>query len=517
MASETDNRSGADANESSPPSFSAGRRWNTGFHVGVSVVAALAIVVMANYLAARHFVRWKWVGESQPALSAQTLGVLHSLTNQIRVTVFFDREAPLYGPVVALLNDYQAACAKIKVQKIDYLREPAAAEQIKQKYRLSFPETKVETFFKDLVIFDNPGRPPHVVYERQLSQYDLSGLAVGKTNEIKRSAFLGEVMFTSAIIDITEAQDNKAYFLTGHGEGNPRSDDAYGFAKFAAILGQNSVTVAPLSLVGTNGVPADCKLLIIAGPKENLPDAELGRVDQYLRQGGRLLALLGSQMGQRVNAGLDKMLGTWGIEMGDDLVLDRSTSYDGSGLNFVVTNYSVNHPIVRPLFERQLLLVCPRSVGKRAAGKSDPDAPKLEELASTSSTGEAITEFRDGTPLQMARDRRGCLPLMVALEKGKLPGVSGDRTTTRMVVAGDSLFLANTPIDSLANRDFAVLAVNWLLDRARLMGGIGPRPVHEYQLILTQAQMRWFRWLMLVILPGGALGLGGLIWLRRRH
>jgi len=106
---------------------------------------------------------------------------------------------------------------------------------------------------------------------------------------------------------------------------------------------------------------------------------------------------------------------------------------------------------------------------------------------------------------------------MVALEKGNLPGVSGDRTTTRMVVVGDWLFLANAPIDALANRDFAVLAVNWLLDRARLMGGIGPRPVHEYQLMLTQVQLSMLRWLMLAGLPGGVLVLGGLVWLRRRH
>ena len=39
----------------------------------------------------------------------------------------------------------------------------------------------------------------------------------------------------------------------------------------------------------------------------------------------------------------------------------------------------------------------------------------------------------------------------------------------------------NGNIDNLANREFANLAVNWLLDRAQLLN-IGPRPILEYKM-----------------------------------
>ena len=38
-------------------------------------------------------------------------------------------------------------------------------------------------------------------------------------------------------------------------------------------------------------MPADCNLLVIAGPRDVIPDVELEKIEQYLNQGGRLLAL----------------------------------------------------------------------------------------------------------------------------------------------------------------------------------------------------------------------------------
>jgi hypothetical protein len=52
------------------------------------------------------------------------------------------------------------------------------------------------------------------------------------------------------------------------------------------------------------------------------------------------------------------------------------------------------------------------------------------------------------------------------------------------------------------NRDFAVLAVNWLLDRAQLMKGVGPRAIVEYQLNLSDIQINLLMWIMMAIVPG---------------
>jgi hypothetical protein len=85
-----------------------------------------------------------------------------------------------------------------------------------------------------------------------------------------------------------------------------------------------------------------------------------------------------------------------------------------------------------------------------------------------------------------------------------------------MVVVGESFFLGNETIVKAANWEFASLAVNWLLDRPEHLTGIAPRPIKEYEIALTRTQMRRVMWILLGLLPGAVLGLGLLVWMRRR-
>src|SRR5207247_2704491 len=141
-------------------------------------------------------------------------------------------------------------------------------------------------------------------------------------------------------------------------------------------------------------------------------------------------------------------------------------------------------PISRPLDGSRLGLVLPQAVRPSPGASRTADTAKVMELAFTGEKGREA----DGT--------NGVIPLMVAVEKGAIPGVAADRSSTRMVVVGDSFFLANANIDFDANRDFANLAVNWLLDRSQLLA-IGPRPIREYRISLTQSQMSAARWILL--------------------
>ena len=85
------------------PSFSAGRKWSLSLNVLVSTAAALALALMVNYASARHFYkRFQWSNNALAKLSPLTERVLKSLTNEVRVIVYYDAKAPLYDAVVAL-------------------------------------------------------------------------------------------------------------------------------------------------------------------------------------------------------------------------------------------------------------------------------------------------------------------------------------------------------------------------------------------------------------------------------
>jgi hypothetical protein len=162
---------------------------------------------------------------------------------------------------------------------------------------------------------------------------------------------------------------------------------------------------------------------------------------------------------------------------------------------------------VNPLLGEFLQLVEPRAVGRRKSAAPAADAPRVEEIVFSGPNA-----FAKGDP-----GHRQKFPLLVAVEKSAIKGVITERGSTRMVVVGDSLFLANHQISAAANRDFAVCAINWLLDRTQLLEGLGPRPILEYRLIMTPGQLQRAQWLLVGAMPGAALLLGGLVWFRRRR
>jgi hypothetical protein len=326
--------------------------------------------------------------------------------------------------------------------------------------------------------------------------------------------FLGERLFTSGILAVTNPKKLNAYFLEDHlGEHEIRDGTDFGYRTFKSILEQNSIHADSLSLLGTNTVPTNCNLLIIAGPKEPFSDLELQKIDQYLNQGGRLLALFKFDVfrfnklnGRVVPCGLEGILEKWGVDVGDSVVVDPDNCAGAAGYEVLVSGFSQTHPVVNPLIGLRLEMIQPRKVGRLRTRIQTADAPRVDEIAFTGKGS-----FTSAEP-----HRFQSYPVMAAVEN-TIRGVSTEHNSTRMLVAGDSLFLANGFIDQPAHRAFAGYAANWLLDRVQLLQGIGSKPIGQYQIVMTRIQTHTTRLLLLAGMPGTVLFLGALVWLRRRR
>ncbi len=499
--------------DSHPSGFSRGRRWLTTFNLLLATAAMLALVVMLNYLADGHFKRFFWGGATNHKLSPSTLRVLKSLTNDVTATIFYRHKEDVYTMIGSLLAEYKHANpAHLRVVDLDYVRSPAEAQILLA--RLGLDQTQ-----KNFVAFEGNGHR-QIVHGSKLSDYNLKDLL--EHNEFRRTAFRGEIYFTAAINFLSHPVDQRAFFLAGHGERDPSDPsqlDGSGYTNFAGIL-KNELACdwQTLSLSQTDSIPADCKLLIIASGsqhKGNLSSNELFQIQAYLKHGnGRLLALLDN------TEGLDPILKEWGVMVSDRRVIDPSPDVWSGGGDFLaspavdITGYM--HPIMRPLFRDHLgvRMLAPRPIFRPAAPASpDPGAPILTAVAVTGPLGEEL-------PNDPALAVAGASPLprtnyflIVAIEQNVINGQGG----TRIVVAGDSDFLDDQMIDSAANHYFASQTLDWLLQRpGELDPAIGPRPIQEYEIFMSQSQRTRLRWLFLAAMPGSVLFLGALVWLRRR-
>jgi hypothetical protein len=264
--------------------------------------------------------------------------------------------------------------------------------------------------------------------------------------------------------------------------------------------------------MGTNDIPTDLRVADAGGPSHQMDRDELIKIDRYLARGGRMLAMLNIQTRQ-LPVGLEQLLLNWNIQAGLDWVQDSAQAEAGDSYIFLASNYGT-HPIVRSMLRTSVKMYGPRSVSRRTGQQTIGDGPKVTEILFTSSAEKLITPSEN--PGEAIVARQGNIPLAVAAERGKIQGVSAEDGSTRIVVVGESLFLSNMLIGHMANSDFANQIVNWLVNRDSLLNEIGPSPLSEYQIVLTEVQMRQVRWFFLGAIPGVAIVLGFFVWMRRR-
>jgi ABC-type uncharacterized transport system involved in gliding motility auxiliary subunit len=139
----------------------------------------------------------------------------------------------------------------------------------------------------------------------------------------------------------------------------------------------------------------------------------------------------------------------------------------------------------------------------------------VTRLATTSEQGWAETDPEQRPPkFDEGRDRPGPITVAAAVERGPAGGIDVHIRPTRLVVFGDSAFVANGAIVS-GNGDLFLGALNWLLDRKDRIA-IASRPIRDTRIDISQARLRQLGFAVVAGIPGLAAAAGLLVWFRRR-
>lgn len=462
---------------------------------------ALAIVLggMLHYLAARHYARWDWSRSQFYALSEKSKLLLASITDPVSITVLFQSSHEMLPDVDALLREYQAASPHLRVRHVDPERDVGELGALAKTY----PITDA-----NVLIFDSKGRH-RIVQATDMGEYDYSRTQQGQPPV--RIAFKGEQACSSALQQVVSGKTPVVYFLAGHGEPAVESFDRnLGYAQIARMVRQDNVTVRPLLLGERKTLPEDADALVIAGPKRRLPQPELDVISQYLQHDGRVLMLLDAH----TTTGLEPLLERWGVRVSEDNVVDTTRTLGGG---IVISRYG-RHPITDRMGDIAAVMYHPRSVESLpGGGEGDAaDKPRATALGLTSDAGWAETDPDRRPPrFDPGLDRAGPICVAVAVERGLAHAVApADISPTRLVVFGDSLFVANGGLVS-GNGDLFMSALNWALDREELMA-ISPKTPAQMRLDLTPPQIRRLGFLMIGGLPLAIALIGLGVWRLRR-
>ena len=488
------------------------RRAATGLNVCLQAVLAAAALVMINYLASRYYLRWD-VSVRQPyRLSEKTVGLLSGLDAEVRVVVFMQRGHTLFEELRCLLAEYEYAARGIssldlRVEWVDPDRDLARTRELSAKYDVK--ESNV-------LVVESVGRKTYVPAD-DLVAYEIDYdqlLATGRTDR-RRTGFIGEQAVSSAILTVVGESPPMVYFLGGHGERETGDfDEQTGYSRIARIMRRDNIDLKPLLLAEAGGVPRDCDALIIAGPSRPILKAEVQMLKAYLEKSGRLFVMLDPGSA----AGLDALLAEWGVRICQDVAVGQRTL---TGREVIVIEYP-DHPITRELKNVMSVFYMPRCIEplekKPQTADRAADRPQVTTLVSTTQRGWGNADPSERPAVFSAEvDRRGPVSFAVAVEKGTVPGIDVEIQPTRLVVIGDSFFVANGAIGGAVggNADVFLNAVNWLLEREALLA-VAPKMPWHAALDMSRRQIKLAFLVIGILLPAVAVVAGVIMrWVRR--
>lgn len=216
-------------------------------------------------------------------------------------------------------------------------------------------------------------------------------------------------------------------FVSGHGEDDPDSyDPVHGYSNISRLLQLSGYGVRKLDLASVPAIPADCSVLVVAGPRTEYAKVELEMIDTYLRKGGRMLYLASKPSAHLVG---------WGLEVSPDVAFSSRTL---TGSDVVASDFA-DHAVTAPLRGTSLVLDSPHIL--RPTSRLDNRTSFIPLVTSGASTN----------------------ALAVALQRGEVSRDLAIRPT-RVVAVGTDVLVMNGAIGSAsnANSDFLLNAVAWL-------------------------------------------------------
>jgi len=455
-----------------------GRQARYGSNALVMSLAFIGILVVVNYLVFKYPQRWDLTENQQYTLASETLDTLKSLPAQVKALAFYTPRVPK-DSAEGLLDQYKFHSEG----KFDYE-------------------------------FINPETDPIRAQQFNITRDGTVVVVLGEKRE--PVTFISEQELTGALVRLMSTGKRTVYFLTGHGEFDPETTGEGSYSLVKASLENKNYTVAKLDLLSTNEIPQDAAVIIIAGPLKPITPQEVDLLKAYMDASGSLIALEEplpmTQFGDQPDPLADYLSGIWGIELGNDMIVDLSTNQPYVAVGSVYGNSVITEKM------QGMFTIYPttRSV---TAGES-ASLIQREELVSSSEQSwaesdlAALTNQTQGAETPQIQPDEGVDligPVSLAMtaedtDKG-----------ARLVVFGDSEFASDTFFNQLGNGDIFINSVDWAAEQENL---INLTPKEQVQRLLIPPGRYTMNLILLAtvfILPSIVLLAGVVVWWQRRR
>lgn len=479
------------------------------FHVAnriVQIILGLCLVASLNYLAAKYFTRIDLTQSGTYSLSPESKAHIRALEEPVSIIVTIPNDPEvaelkqIHQHLSKLLREYEAEGMKvgkayINIEFLDIYQQRKRAQDLRNKYKLT----------QENIILIAMGERTREI--RQAELYEVAD------NQI--TGFRGEKVITSAIIDVSAKDEDKIYFLVGHGEMRLEDvDPLRGLSQLEAFLRERNYILATLDLAVEENVPLDADLIVVPSPQAGLLSEEVEKLRRYMSErNGRMIVLI--DPGRR--HGMEELFYDWGILADDMVVEDIGPDFRVQGGDLIIRRFAA-HPITKLLVDYQVtaLFGRPRPMRTDPGSLKDPRL-KVTQIIGTSDQSWAESDYRTEDPIKFdeERDLKGPIPIASVSTRTAGTGLGINIPGGRFVAFGNSDFIANNRLRAFGNRTLFFNSMNWALAKNSMLN-IATRPLESYQVVMSKRDLN--RTLIYyAILPSATALLGLLIYLIRRY
>ena len=459
-----------------------------GMSMGVSVLITLIFCASLAYLSMRFEKSVDITEEKINSLAPQTVQLLESLKENMRLTVFYigaggHQKKELVKNNLRLIKQNTS---KVKIRYYDaHLKNRLA-----QEYLNEIPNKEREDIF---VFVEYKGKKVLVEFP------------------------FDEEKLTSAMINTTRRGTKIVYFLSGHGERDLSNQTGSGISHFKEALTRSSFQVREWNFLIDGKLPDDISALVIAGPQRPYMEKEVQWLEEYLEKGGKALIALDPDTKHNLKDLLKKFnvnyTGHYIMDLHNQEMLIFFGGYASAGVHFDTEN-----KITRAFHQRGRDSYSIFYVVSNLEIENNDKAFLFTELVKSN-----VKSFSTPDPnIKSKKDLKQSsyiLGLLIEKEVSKKEEKNDSeksekkQDSTALAVFGDSDFLSNHFINKGINRDLVMNAVSYLVDESDLVS-IRPKRLKATQLVLTGYD-RMMIIISAVFLPIIFFICSFIIWLRR--
>jgi ABC-type uncharacterized transport system involved in gliding motility auxiliary subunit len=432
-------------------------------HHWLFVVLLVLLAGLLGALTRTYHKSWDITLNGRNSLSPGSVALLGKLKEPVYVTAYTAASSDIGKATLDFLTPYQRAKANIKLSFIDPTEQPALTRQAGVQRE------------GELIV-----------------QY-------GKRSE--HLAAYNESAFTNLLMRLARDKDRLVMYLDGHGERKLDGQANLDLGDFGVQLASRGFRSAALNLTLAQEVPRNTSVLVIAGPRVDLLPTEVGKLKQFMQAGGNLLWLVDSEPLH----GLQPLVEQLGIALTPGTVIDPQAQQMNASATFAVGAAYGHHPVFQNF---NLLTVFPFAREVIALdGDHGWTATPLIQVAARGWLESG--KLDNSVAFNKGRDKPGPINIAVALER------TVESKDQRVIVIGNSNFLANQYLGNAGNLDLGINLINWLAGDENLIA-IQPRATKDAQIELTQNKKLLLVLGFLIAIPLAFLIAGSLVWWRRR-